>query len=116
MAEANTDPTRSNDAASKASSNWLLLEDVFQRWRVRLESSQEAVDELYALLCDRETRSRSRRVDTSGEEISETLSFLNAQFWQDHGALLSVVPDEPTRLLAPTSHRSGNRSAAGLAS
>jgi hypothetical protein len=93
MAEAETDPTRSDDAASKASSPWLLLEDIFQRWRVRLKSSQEAVSELEALLCDRETRSRKRRVDTSGEEIPDTLTFLNAQFWQDYGALLSVVPD-----------------------
>jgi hypothetical protein len=51
------------------------------------------VDELNALLRDRETRSRIRRVDTGGEEISNTITFLNAQFWQDHGALLSVVPD-----------------------
>jgi hypothetical protein len=70
-----------------------LLEDVFQRWRVRLKSSHEARDELNALLRDRETRSRIRRVDTGGEEISDTVTFLNAQFWQDHGALLSVVPD-----------------------
>jgi hypothetical protein len=93
MAEAETDSTRNDDAASKAGSNWLLLEDVFQRWRVRLKSSHEAVDELNALLRDRETRSRIRRVDTGGEEISDTVTFLNAQFWQDHGALLSVVPD-----------------------
>jgi hypothetical protein len=94
MAEAKTDPIRSDDAASKgASSPWLLLEDVFQRWRARLGSSEDAEDEVNALLCDRDTRSRKRRVDTSGEEIPDTLSFLNAQFWQDHGALLSVVPD-----------------------
>jgi hypothetical protein len=92
MAEADTDPTRSDDAASKASSPWLLLEDVFQRWRVRLKSSHEAKGELEALLRDRDTRSRIRRVDTGGEEISDT-TFLNALFWQDHGALLSVVPD-----------------------
>jgi hypothetical protein len=93
MAQAETNPTRSDDAAPKASSNWLLLEDVFQRWRVRLKSSHEAVDELNALLRDRETRSRIQRVDTGGEKISDTVTFLNAQFWQDHGALLSVVPD-----------------------
>jgi hypothetical protein len=93
MAQAEIDPTRSDDAASKASSPWLLLEDVFQRWRVRLKSSHEAVDELNALLRDRETHSRKRRVDTRGEEIPDTLSFLNAQFWQDDGALLLVVPD-----------------------
>ena len=92
MAEADTDPTRSDDAASKASSPWLLLDDVFQRWRVRLKSSHEAKGELEALLRDRDTRSRIRRVDTGGEEISDT-TFLNALFWQDHGALLSVVPD-----------------------
>jgi hypothetical protein len=78
---------------SKAeSSPWLSLEDVFQRWCVRLESSHEAVDEVYALLCNRETRSRKWRVDTSGEEIPNTLSFLNAQFWQERPCLL-VVPD-----------------------
>jgi hypothetical protein len=92
MAEAKTDSTRINEAAWKASSNWLLLEDVFQRWRARLGLGQEAVEEVYALLCNRETRSQKWRVDTSGEEIPNTLSFLNAQFWQERPCL-SVVPD-----------------------
>jgi hypothetical protein len=69
-----------------------LLEDVFERWCDRLGSSENAKDQLYALLCDRETRSRKRRVDTSGEETPETLSFLNAQFWQDLAHLL-LMPD-----------------------
>jgi hypothetical protein len=91
MAQAETDPTRSDDAASKASSNWLLLEEVFQRWRVRLESSQEAVGELYALLCDRETRSAIRKVDASGKEISGTARFVDDPgFWPDR---LLLVPD-----------------------
>jgi hypothetical protein len=83
-----------DDAAPKASSGWVsIVEDLFPQWRVRLKSSHEAVYELNALLRDRETRSRIRRVDTGGEEISDTVTFLNSQFWQDHGALLSVVPD-----------------------
>jgi hypothetical protein len=92
MAKDKTDPTRIDDAASKTSSNWLLLEDVFQRWRARLGLGQGAVDEVYALLCDRETRSRKWRVDTNGKEIPGTLSFLNAWFWQERPCLL-VVPD-----------------------
>jgi hypothetical protein len=81
-----------NNPPQAASSNWLSLEDVFQRWRARLELSEEAVDEVYALLRDRETRSRKRRVNASGEETPGTLSFLNAQFWQDLAHLL-VMPD-----------------------
>jgi hypothetical protein len=92
MARAKTNPTRIDDTTSKVSSNWLLLEDVFQRWRARLGLGHEAVDEVYALLCDRETRSRKWRVDTNGKEIPGTLSFLNAQFWQERPCL-SVVPD-----------------------
>jgi hypothetical protein len=85
MAEAETDPTRIDDAASKAGpSNWLsIIKDVFPRWRDRLGSSKDAKDALEALLCDRETRCATHKVDASGEEILGTSGFLNAEFWPD---------------------------------
>jgi hypothetical protein len=63
------------------SSNWPSLEDVFQRWRARLGLSEDAKDKLYALLCDRESRSAKRR---SGEV---TLDILHAEFWRDEARL-----------------------------
>jgi hypothetical protein len=78
--------------SSKTSPDWLSLEDVFQRWRVRLGSSQEAVSELYDLLRDHESRSAKRRVDASGEEIPGTRGVVDPGFWPDHPCL-SVVPD-----------------------
>jgi hypothetical protein len=88
MAQTKTDPT----TPKAVPSNWLPLKDVFGRWRDRLGSSKDAKDALEALLRDPETRSRKRRVDTSGEETPDTLSFLNAQFWKDL-AHLSLMPD-----------------------
>jgi hypothetical protein len=83
--------SREVDNPSKAgSSNWLSLEDVFQRWHNRLGSSKDAKDALEALLCDPETRSANHKVDASGEEISGTSGFLNAGFWP--GRLL-LKPD-----------------------
>jgi hypothetical protein len=60
---------------------WLLpLEDPFQRMRDRLGSSEDAKNELYALLCDRETRSARSYVNASGEEA---LDLLDAEFWRN---------------------------------
>jgi hypothetical protein len=76
---------------SKAVSNWLSLEDVFQRWRARLGSSEDAKDKLEALLCNRESRSAKRRI-ASGQEIPGTRSLVNTEFWRDE-AWLSVEID-----------------------
>jgi len=93
MARAKTDPTRIDDSASKASSNWLLIvEDVFPQWHDRLGSSKDAKDELDALLCDRETRSAKHKVDAGGKEIPGTSSFVDAGFWPDR-LLLEPDPD-----------------------
>jgi hypothetical protein len=78
------------DVPSKTEpSPWLSLENVFQRWRARLGSGQEAVNELEALLRSSETRLATRRVSVSGEEIFGTRGLV------DTGSrpILSVVPD-----------------------
>jgi hypothetical protein len=46
-----------NNPSKTEPSPWLLLNDLFRRWRARLESSQETVGELWDLLRDPETRS-----------------------------------------------------------
>jgi hypothetical protein len=82
MAGAKANPTRIDDAASKASSNWLsIVEDVFARWRDRLGSSKDAGQKLVNLLCDPETRSKIYRVDASGEEDPATVCFPDTEFW-----------------------------------
>jgi hypothetical protein len=91
MAKAKRKPTPNEP--SKASSDWLSLEDVFQRWRARLGLSHEAVDELKALLRHRETRSVSRRVDARGKEIPGTRGLVDIGFWPNHASDLSVIPD-----------------------
>jgi hypothetical protein len=55
----------------------VLLEDVFQRWRVGLESSQEAVGELEALLRSPETCSAKQQCGEVTRDI------LHAEFWRD---------------------------------
>jgi hypothetical protein len=77
--------------ASDASSNYLLFEDVFQRWHARLGSS-EGKDELRALLLDCDTCSAKHRVDASGKEIPGTFRFVDREFWKDPDTL-SVFPD-----------------------
>jgi hypothetical protein len=69
-----------NNASKTKPSPWLAVEDVFQRWRDRLGSSEDAKDELYALLCDRETRSAIQHTSASGEI---TRDIQNAEFWRD---------------------------------
>jgi hypothetical protein len=90
MAEAKTDPT--DDLPPKTGlSGWrLIVEDLFPAWCDRLGSSEDARDETYALLCDRETRSAKYRVDASGKEIPGTFSSLGPWFWP--GRLL-LEPD-----------------------
>jgi hypothetical protein len=90
MARAKTDPT--DDLPPKTGpSGWrLIVEDLFPAWCDRLGSSEDARDETYALLCDRETRSAKYRVDASGKEIPGTFSSLGPWFWS--GRLL-LEPD-----------------------
>jgi hypothetical protein len=91
MARAKTNPTRIDDTASKASSNWVLIvEELFPQWRDRLGSSKDAKDELDALLYDPETRSAIHKVDASGKEIPGTASYPGNGFWQDR---LLLIPD-----------------------
>jgi hypothetical protein len=88
MARAKSLSTPIDDIASKASSNWLLLANVPQRWRAR--SSKDAKDKLDALLCDPETRTKICHVDANGEETG-AVSFPDTEFWQGR---LVLVPDE----------------------
>jgi hypothetical protein len=91
MAEAETDPTRNDDAASKATSNWLsIAKDIFPQLHDRLGSTEAAKAKLRALFDDPETRLRIRRVDANGEEVPNTRRSVGVEFCQDH---LSVVPD-----------------------
>ena len=91
MARAKTDPTRNDDAAPKASSNWrLIVEDVFPQWRDRLGSSSEAADAVYGLLCDPETRSQIQHRSASGEVTPGTPQYPDAEFWRYR---LSLEPD-----------------------
>jgi hypothetical protein len=76
-----------NNPSKVKPSNWLSLEDAFQRLRDRLGSSEDAKDELNALL--RSRPSAKRQVSASGEE---TPSFVDTEFWQNE-ATLSVVID-----------------------
>ena len=46
-----------NNPSKTKQSPWLSTDDLFRRWRARLESSQETVGEVEALLRNRETRS-----------------------------------------------------------
>jgi hypothetical protein len=69
-----------NNPSKTEPSRWLAVEDVFQRWRDRLGSSQEAVDELEGLLRNRETCSAIQHTSASGEI---THDILHAQFWRD---------------------------------
>jgi hypothetical protein len=64
---------------------WLSLEEVFQRWRARLGSSEEAKDELYNLLCSRDCRSLIKHVDADGNEAYDGLDY---QFWRNTAHLV----------------------------
>jgi hypothetical protein len=78
MARADGNPTL--DPSKIGPPNWLPLEDAFQRMRARLESSEDAVDELEALLCSRKTRSAIRYVYAGGEV---TCHLLDGEFWKN---------------------------------
>jgi hypothetical protein len=91
MARAETDPTRIDDAASKASSDWLsIVKDIFPQTHDHLGSTEATKAKLRALFDDPETRLRIRRVDANGEEVPNTRRSVGVEFCQDH---LSVVPD-----------------------
>ena len=91
---------KNNNPSKAGSSNWLSLEDVFQRWCDRLGSSTDAKDELEALLCDRETRSAKQRVKRSGKEIPGTSSFADdPEFWRDRLLLEPDADGGPDRLM-----------------
>jgi hypothetical protein len=84
-------PKRTSRRPSKTEpSPWLSLEEVFQRWRTRFGSSEDATDELEDFLRHRGTRSAKHKVDASGEEIPGTNGWVDTEFWRDR---LSVVPD-----------------------
>ena len=92
--------TPTNNPSKTGASNWLPLEDVFQRWCGRLGLSTDAKDELEALLCDRETRSAKHKVDASGEEIPGTASFVDdPEFWRDCLLLKPDADGGPDRLV-----------------
>jgi hypothetical protein len=84
MAQANRDLTPSDPSKTKPPQR-LSLEEVFQRWRVRLGSSETAASELYDLLCSRECRSLIKQVSADGEE---TCTALTAEFWRDTAHLV----------------------------
>jgi hypothetical protein len=86
MAQAKSDPTRIDDPSKTEPSPWLsIVDDLFGRWRPRLESNRETIGELEALLSHPETR--SAYVSASGE-----LWILDGEFWRNT-AHLEVVPD-----------------------
>ena len=68
--------SQNNLSKTEPSSPWLVLNDLFQQWRGRLESSQEAADKLEALLRNRETRSAF--VSASGEVPPGWVSWLSS--------------------------------------
>jgi hypothetical protein len=84
MAQANRDLTPSDPSKIKPPSR-LSLEEVFQRWRTRLGSSENAKDELYDLLCSRDCRSLKKQITADGEEIYSRLTY---EFWRDTAHLV----------------------------
>jgi hypothetical protein len=85
MAEAKTDLTRNDDAALKASSNWLsIIKDIFPQLHDHFGSTEAVKAKLRALFDDPETRLRIRRVDANGEEVPNTRRSVGVKFCQDH--------------------------------
>ena len=123
MARAKTDPTRNDDAASKASSSpWMLLKDAYQQFRKSGLEPIEALERLIDLLCQWPSMPVKKRYLTSGRE--EILPVTDGQI---EGVSLSVeidpatgtdyleihytpeyrhpsLPDDPAEFLVPTAN------------
>jgi len=89
MARPKTDPTI-DGAAPKASSNWLLLQDVYQRLRVHLEPN-EAGQRLIDLLCQWPSMPCKMRYVNSGTEKT-----LHVEDWENEWVSLSIEIDPTT--------------------